>query len=68
MEFSQLRSGLLLFHRNLVEKAQTATDDELKELYTEAAKYLWEVIKNLEEFDRTMKEIKKRESGSLNPN
>ncbi|WP_461832130.1 calponin homology domain-containing protein [Aquifex sp.] len=68
MEFSQLRSGLLLFHRNLVEKAQTSTDDELKELYKQAAKYLWEVIKNLEEFDKTMKEIKKRESSSISPN
>lgn len=68
MEFNQLRSGLLLFHRNLVEKAQKTSDDELRELYTSAAKYLVEVIKNLEEFDKTMKKIKDIENRTMNPN
>jgi len=68
MEFNQLRSGLLLFHRNLVEKAQKSNNDELREFYTLAVKYLTEVIKNLEEFDKTMKKIKDIENRTMSSN
>lgn len=62
MEFSQLRDGLLLFHRNLLEKAEKTKDPALRERYTQAAKHLREVIKHLTEFDRLMKEIKSLEN------
>ena len=68
MEFGQLRDGLLLFHRTLLEKAQKTDNPELKELYAEAAKYLREVIKNLAEFDKRMKKIKEIEAQTSRPN
>ena len=64
MEFAQLRDGLLLFHRNLLEKAEKAQDPALRERYTQAAKHLREVIKHLAEFDKLMKEIKQMEGSA----
>ncbi len=69
MDFNELRNGILLLHRSLLEKAETSPDKHVKDLYKEAAQHLKEVASHLYKFDQTMKEIKSlQEKGSFKPN
>ncbi|HIC97627.1 MAG TPA: hypothetical protein EYP11_04430 [Aquificaceae bacterium] len=68
MDFNQLRSGLILFHRNLLERAERTTDTRLKEAYLSAAKHLAEVTSALDKFDLAMKKIRELEKGNTQPN
>ncbi len=62
MDFNELRNGLLLFHRGLLEKADKLPEGKLKEAYLRAAKHLKDVTVALYNFDQTMKEIKHMEA------
>lgn len=68
MDFNQLRDSLLLFHRNLLEKAERTSDPRLKEAYLKAAGHLKDVASSLYRFDQAMKEIKELEKGSAQHN
>ncbi|WP_157560450.1 hypothetical protein [Hydrogenivirga sp. 128-5-R1-1] len=61
MDFNELRNGLLLFHRNLLEKAERTDNPRLKDAYMEAARHLKDVASSLYKFDQTMKLIKELE-------
>ena len=65
MDFNELRNGLLLFHRNLLSKAEGATDPQLKEAYLTAARHLKDVASSLYKFDEAMKKIKELEKHGL---
>lgn len=65
MDFNELRNGLLLFHRNLLDKAEKSSDPELKEAYLTAARHLKDVASSLYKFDQAMKRIKELEKESL---
>ena len=65
MDFNELRNGLLLFHRNLLTKAENATDPELREAYLTAARHLKEVASSLYRFDEAMKRIRELEKHGL---
>ncbi len=68
MDFDQLRNSLLLFHRNLLEKAERASDPDLKEAYLTAARHLRDVASHLYKFDQAMKRIRELEGRGTSPN
>ncbi len=68
MDFDQLRNSLLLFHRNLLEKAERSSDPDLREAYLTAARHLKDVASHLYKFDQAMKRVKDLERTKGQPN